>query len=119
MARASSLPGTPASPSGARAGTFASFEAPSFLRMWLSGWCWNVTRWMGVFLCSYLVDDLTGSPLLVQFVGAAIFAPMFFGGAIAGVVADRFDRRLTILRQLMFLIPIALLMGTVVTSGAV
>ena len=74
---------------------------------------------MGVFLCSYLVDQMTGSPLLVQFVGAAIFAPMFFGGAIAGVIADRFDRRLTILRQLALLIPIAVLMGTVVVSGAV
>jgi MFS family permease len=74
---------------------------------------------MGVFLCSYLVDRITGSPLLVQFVGAAIFAPMFFGGAIAGVVADRFDRRLTILRQLLILIPIAMTMGLVVVSGSV
>lgn len=108
-----------ASPVGARGGAFAAMAAPGFARLWASGWCWASTRWMGVFLCSYLVDDLTGSPLLVQLVGAAIFAPMFFGGAFAGVVADRFDRRGTILRNLLVLTPVALLMGVVVVGGAV
>jgi MFS family permease len=85
----------------------------------MSGWLWNMTRWMAVFLGSYLVNQLTGSPFLVQCVGAALFAPMFFGGAIAGVVADRFDRRTTILRQLLLLTPLAVAMGALVVSGAV
>src|SRR5229473_1211075 len=102
-----------------RGGTFAALAVPSFGLLWASGWFWNATRWMSVFLCSYLVNDLTGSPFLVQLVGAAFFAPMFLGGAIAGTVADRFDRRRTMARQLVALTPIALLMGVLVTSGNV
>ena len=102
-----------------RGGTFAALGVDSFGLLWASGWFWNATRWMSVFLCSFLVNDLTGSPFLVQLVGAAFFAPMFLGGAVAGAMADRFDRRRTILCQLVILIPIALVMGTLVTSGAV
>ena len=102
-----------------RSGTFAALGVESFGLLWASGWFWNATRWMSVFLCSFLVNDLTGSPFLVQLVGAAFFAPMFFGGAVAGAMADRFDRRRTILVQLVVLIPIAAGMGALVTSGAV
>lgn len=87
--------------------------------MWLSGWLWNMTRWMAVFLCSYLINDLTGSPFLVQLAGTAFFAPMFFGGVVGGVISDRFDRRRTILHQLAVLTPVAALMGWLVISGAV
>src|SRR3712207_8315625 len=74
-------------------GVFAALRVPYYPRLWASGWLWNLTRWMSVFLCSYLVNDLTGSPFLVQLVGAAFFAPMFFGGVLGGVISDRFDRR--------------------------
>ena len=100
-----------------RAGTFAALQVPSFGLLWASGWCWNATRWMAIFLCSFLINDLTGSPFLVQLVGAAFFAPMFLGGAVAGAAADRFDRRRTILRQLAVLIPVGLGMGALVTGG--
>jgi MFS family permease len=90
---------------------------PSYGRLWASGFFWNLTRWMGIFLCTYMVNDLTGSPLLVQLVGSAFFVPMFAGGALGGVIADRFDRRRTILVQLVMLIPCSLLMGAVVLAG--
>lgn len=100
-------------------GTFAALEVPHYGRLWASGWLWNLTRWMGVFLGSYLVNQLTGSPLLVQLVGAAFFAPMFFGGVLGGVISDRFDRRRTILTQLLILIPVAIAMSLLVLTGAV
>jgi MFS family permease len=82
------------------------------------GWIWNSTRWMATFLGAYLANELTGSPFLVQLVGAAMFAPMFFGGPLAGAVADRFDRRTTVLRQLAVLAPLAVLMGVLTIRGA-
>jgi predicted MFS family arabinose efflux permease len=97
----------------------AAFEVPYYARLWASGGLWNLTRWLGVFLASYLVNDLTHSPLLVQLVGAAFFAPMFFAGALGGVISDRFDRRRTILGQLLILIPIAALLGVLVTADTV
>lgn len=111
-------PPAPAHPPAARlavsGGMFAALRVPGYARLWTSGWLWNLTRWMSVFLCSYVVNQRTGSPLLVQLVGAAFFAPMFFGGILGGVISDRFDRRGTIMRQLLLLSPIALLMSTLV-----
>lgn len=101
------------------AGVFAALRVPYYPRLWVSGWLWNLTRWMSVFLCAYLVNDLTGSPFLVQLVGAAFFAPMFFGGVLGGVISDRFDRRGTIMKQLLFLVPVALLMGSLVFADRV
>jgi len=97
---------------------FAAFEVPGFTRLWYMGWVWNSTRWMATFLGAYIVNDLTGSPFLVQLVGASMFAPMFFGGPLAGAVADRFDRRTTVLRQLALLVPLAVVMGVVTIQGA-
>jgi predicted MFS family arabinose efflux permease len=99
--------------------TFAAREVPHYTALWFSGWFWNLTRWMALFLGSFLVNDLSDSVFLVQLVGVAFFAPMFLGGILAGVLADRFDRRRTILWQLVYLIPIAVLMGVLAIAGLV
>lgn len=74
---------------------------------------------MSIFLSSYLVNQLTHSPFLVQIVGASFFAPMFFGGAIGGVISDRLDRRRTVLGLAMVLVPGALLMAALNLSGRI
>jgi MFS family permease len=74
---------------------------------------------MAIFLGSYLVNDLAGSPFLVQLVGGVFFAPMFFGGALAGVISDRFERRLTTLVTLGVLTVASVAMSAVVLAGAV
>lgn len=99
-------------------GTISSLAGvPSYRLLWLSGLLWNLTRWMAIFLGAYLVNELSGSPFLVQLVGAAFFAPMLFGGAVAGAVADRFDRRRTMLNQLAVLSVVATGMSALVVSG--
>lgn len=77
-----------------------------------------MTRWMGVFLGSYLINEETGSPLAVQLVGTAFFLPMFIGGLAAGTISDRFDRRRTLMRNLALLAPLSLLMAILVATGA-
>ena len=100
-----------------RPGTFACFSVPSYPTLWLSGWCWTATRQLSVFLGAFLVNELTGSPLRVQLVGTMFFLPMFLGGIVAGVVSDRFDRRRTMMRQLIALTPITVAMAAVTRSG--
>jgi len=100
-------------------GPLAALRVPYFGRMWASGALWNVTRWMTIFLGSYLVNKLTDSPLLVQLAGTCFFLPMFLGGMAAGAVSDRFDRRRTVLRQLIGLAPLAALMAVAVGTGMI
>lgn len=87
--------------------------------MWGAGAIWNITRWMSIFLGSYLVDKLTSSPFRVQLVGVAFYLPMFLGGLLAGMISDRFDRRRTVLRQMVLLAPIAGIMAALVWSDHV
>src|SRR2546421_9982108 len=100
-----------------RTGTFSAMSVPYYPRLWVTGLLWNLTRWMAIFLCSYLVNRLTHSPFYVQLVGASFFAPMFFGGATAGVISDRLDRRRTILIVLTVLTPLSAGHGGVGFSG--
>lgn len=97
--------------------TFAAFEVQGFAALWLSGFIWNGTRWMALFLCAYLVNDRTGSPGLVQLVGATFFAPMFIGGILGGVVADRVDRYFVTIGTLAALGAVAFGMAAVTGSG--
>lgn len=108
----------PPSGPGARVGrgVFACFSVPSYPILWFSGWCWTATRQLSVFLGAFLVNELTGSPLAVQLVGTMFFLPMFLGGIVAGVISDRFDRRRTMMRQLVTLTPLALAMAAVTAS---
>src|SRR5262245_33993420 len=102
-----------------RTGTFAAMSVPYYPRLWTTGLLWNLTRWMAIFLCTYLVNHLTHSPFYVQLVGSAFFAPMFFGGALAGVISDRLDRRRTILIVLSVLMPLSAAMGVLIVTDVI
>src|SRR3954468_7418602 len=102
-----------------RTGTFSAMSVPYYPRLWVTGLLWNLTRWMALFLCSYLVNRLTHSPFYVQLVGASFFAPMFFGGATAGVISDRLDRRRTILIVLTVLAPLSAAMGALIVMDLI
>lgn len=99
-------------------GALSSLAVRGYPLLFASGFLWNVTRWMGVFLGSYLVNERTGSPLAVQLVGTAFFLPMFVGGLVAGTVSDRFDRRRTLMRNLSVLAPLSVLMASLVAADA-
>lgn len=103
----------------ARRRSGSAFDAPGFTIAWVSGWFWNINRWMPIFLGSFLVNDLTDSPFLVQLVGVAFFLPMLLGGPVAGVIADRFDRRAVLIAQTAYVAPAAAGLGTLVITGGI
>jgi MFS family permease len=92
---------------------------PHYARLWTTGLLWNMARWMSIFLCSYLVNQLTHSPFMVQLVGACFFAPMFLAGAVSGIVSDRLDRRRTLLALMGLLVPVSFAMAAVNLSDAI
>ena len=92
---------------------------PGYKALFVSSWLWHSTRWGGLFSCGYLVTKLTDAPILNQLVGASIFAPMLFGGVVAGALSDRLDRRRIITVVQLVLIPITLGMFVLVQTGQV
>ena len=86
--------------------------------MLVSSWLWHLTRWGGLFCCSYLVTHATHAPFLSQLVGALIFAPMLLGFA-AGSAADRVDRRRAVMLTELTLVPVTAGMFALVQTHVV
>ncbi len=94
----------------------SAFEAEHFTRVWLSGLIWHLTRWGVAFLGTFLINELTGSPRLVQLAGTALYAPLLVGGIAGGMLSDRADRLLTVRVQLAVLIPASVIVGLLVRA---
>ncbi|WP_420436723.1 MFS transporter [Candidatus Poriferisodalis sp.] len=88
-----------------------AFAARGFAPLWFSGLCWHWGRWAIAFLASYHVNQITDSPRMVQLTGAVMWAPLLLGGAIGGVISDRFDRRRTVRLQTALLVPFVAIIG--------
>jgi MFS family permease len=65
---------------------------PTYRRLWVSGFCVNVVRWMDIVTLGWLALQLTGSPFMVAVAAFARTAPLMLVGPFAGVLADRVAR---------------------------
>ena len=68
------------------------FQDAGYRRLWASGLCFNITRWMDLVAVGWLALQLTGSPFMVGIAAFARSAPMMVLGPIAGIVTDRVSR---------------------------
>jgi predicted MFS family arabinose efflux permease len=103
----------------ARRAVFSALEVRGFGLLWASGALWHISRWGIAFLSAYLVNQLTDSPRLVQLTGAVMWTPLLLGGVVGGVIADRFDRRRTVLAQLTVLVPLVTVIAILVDRGTI
>jgi len=71
----------------------AALEYRDFRTMWLASLAAQAAAWALIVSRGWLVFDMTGSSMVVGVVTFAAMAPMLFMPPIAGVLADRFDRR--------------------------
>ena len=95
----------------------SALSVPWFVPLWLSGALWNIARWGTSFISAYLVNQMTGSPRLVQLTGVAMWSPLLLGGVVGGMISDRFDRRRMVLGQFFVVIPCAFLLGFAEIGG--
>jgi MFS family permease len=65
---------------------------PGYRRLFVSGLCVNVARWVDLVTVGWLALQLTGSPFLVGLAAFARTAPLMVVGPFAGIVADRVSR---------------------------
>ena len=115
MRRGAAVTGAPRLESEVRGG--GAFSARGFAPLWFSGLCWHWGRWAIAFLASYHVNQITASPRMVQLTGAIMWAPLLLGGAIGGVISDRFDRRRTVRLQTALLVPFVAVVGFAEQAG--
>jgi len=76
-----------------RRGMFASLAYPPFRRYWIGLFLSNIGTWMQVVAQGWLVLRLSDSALVLGLVGFAGSIPTLLLAPLAGVAADRADRR--------------------------
>ena len=69
------------------------FAHPLYRRFWMAGLLSFTAFWVQLITRSWLIQEMTGSPLMVTLIPVAMLLPMLFLSIPAGVLADRFDRR--------------------------
>lgn len=102
-----------------RTSALDAFVVPHFGLIWCSGLLWHLCRWGVAFLGTFLVNDLTGSPRLVQLTGTMLYGPLLVGGILGGVVSDRIDRLNTVRVQLLVILPLTALIGVLVATDRI
>lgn len=86
---------------------------PRFRRLWAAGSVSLLGDWLGFVAISRLILDKGGGPLALSMVYAAHVLPHTWAMPIAGVIADRFDRR-----RLLTFIPLLQGLLTIAMAGA-
>src|SRR3990170_1814069 len=76
-----------------RFATFSSLRYRDYRLLWLGQVGHAASLWMEQIVRPVLILQLTDSALMVGLVVATRMTPMLFFGLLAGVAADRFDRK--------------------------
>lgn len=112
-------PSQPGRAPRARIPTIASLYHANYRLLW-SGTCFmSAGQWIQQVTLGWLIYDLTGSAALLGILGAVRTLPFLVVSPVAGVVADRINRRLLMIWAELFLVAAAFLMGLLVASGRV
>ena len=108
---------------GTRFQTFTSLRHRDFVLLWLSNLCNASAHWLQQFTVPWLVWDMSHSPLWVGIAAGMRSFPFLFIGPLAGVLADRVDRRKlvlviqTALAVVVFAFAVAVLQGAVMPKA--
>jgi len=101
-------------PNGLRALNHADFR-----RFFLAQMVALVCGWMQTVAQSWLVLQLTGSPLRLGLIGTLQFGPILLFSVVTGAVADRLPKRRVLVATQLTLAALALAMAALVASGRV
>jgi MFS family permease len=98
---------------------FRALRHRGFRVYWVGQWVSVNGTWMQTTAQAWLVYRLTNSPLALGLLSAARFGPALVGAPLAGVVADRFPRRMVVLLTQSASLVQASLLAALTLSGAV
>lgn len=104
-------------PSRFRLRTFSSLRHRDFQYLWTGTLLMSAGQWIQQVTLGWLLYDLTGSSVLLGMLNGVRMLPFLVAGPIAGVAADRTDRRKLMLNAEYVLVLSTLAMGGLVASG--
>ena len=96
---------------------FALVGNVAFRRVWVSGALSNVNRWLEILAVGVWVFDRTGSAFDVTLMFVLRMLPLMLFGALAGSLAERFDRRTMVMAGLYLLIASTAALGVTAALG--
>jgi predicted MFS family arabinose efflux permease len=99
-------------PSGLRA-----LNHPDFRRFFLAQMVAMVSGWMHTVAQSWLVLQLTDSPLLLGLIGTVQFGPILLFSLVTGAFADRLPKRRVLVTTQLILATLAVTLAALVASG--
>jgi len=97
--------------------TFSSLRHTDFRYLCSGTFMMSAGQWIQQVTLGWLVYDLTGNSMLLGSLNGLRALPFLVTGPMAGVAADRMDRKRLLLRTQWVLIVTAVLMGALVASG--
>ncbi len=104
---------SPDTPAGGvrRSGIAGLIADPNFRRLWIAGSLSGTIRWLETLAVAIFVFDKTGDAFLVALMMFFRMLPMFLFGAVAGVIADKIDRKTILVGGLLILAANSTTMG--------
>jgi len=100
-------------------GTFRALRYPNFRYLWLGQLGHSATMWMEQVVRPLLILELTGSPLQVGFVVAVRMVPQLLFGLLAGVVADKYNKRLVLMSSQSVTMTMHLILAILLLTGSI
>lgn len=104
-------------PAQRRGGTFSSLRHINYRYLWFGTVFMSAGQWVQQVTLGWLLYDLTGSSVLLGLLNGLRAVPFLVVSPIAGVIADRMDRRKILLAMECLLMLTAAGMGFLAASG--
>lgn len=99
--------------------TFDALSDKNYARLWLGQVGSSMGQWMDLTATGWLVYSMTHSPLHLGLVTATKGIPALFFGLIAGVVADKYSRKIQLVIASLTDAIFAFLLATLVITGRI
>lgn len=100
-------------------GTFDSLTLRDYRLLWLGQLSTSMGQWMDQTARSWLIYELTGSPLQLGLVSAVRGAPLLIFGVIAGVFADRYGRKAQLIISQAVNVVLNAILATLILTGRI
>src|SRR5579862_7924167 len=92
-------------------------DLPDFRRLWLIGLVIFAVRWLEMLVVGVFVYQRTGSPFLVALMTLLRLLPMGLFGVVLGTIAERLERRTTLIVVIIVMLSNSLVLALLAHGG--